>query len=359
MVYTASLLFLSGENISMKKYFCELYLALFFLTILSYSIYAVPCPQVELDFYTPSPLPVVNQHCMTSLTLFTCYDALAGYQFTFIYDPEFLELDTTIGLHGVTPAENGYLSSVDVSTPGLLVITGDNPEAEGTFATDFFLFIHWMTRKGGNTRINWTVDWAHAPGGTAYTDILMSNSGDMAILKPGDVNNDVNVNIVDALVIAQSAVGIDVSMYKAAADVNEDTIVNIVDALLVAQYTVGLQQELPIVTANPLSIPAARAAKLTLNFHYDNEQYRICKVLIPIPYYYIEDSCEIILEKGTPIILTAIENYLHETTPRCMVYFNHWEGDLNNTEVVDQNNATVVMNSDRTVNAFFTYKIME
>jgi hypothetical protein len=343
----------------MKKYFYELYLVLVFFIIPAYAVYAVPCPQVELHFNTPSPLPVVNQRCITSLKLFTCYDALAGYRFAFTYDPEFLELDKTIGLDGVTPAENGYLSSVDASAPGLLIITGDNPEAEGTFATDYFLYMHWITRKGGNTRIDWNVNWTHAPDGTDYTDILMSGPGDVAILKPGDVNNDVDVDIVDALVIAQSAVGIDVSMYKAAADVNADKMVNIVDALLVARYTVGLQQDLPVITADPQPIPAARAAKLTLDFHYDNDQYRICKVLIPIPYCYCEDSSDIMFEKGSAIVLTAVENYLHRVTPRCLVYFDHWEGDLTNTAVVDQNKTTVVMDSDRTVTAFFTYKIME
>ena len=57
----------------------------------------------------------------------------------------------------------------------------------------------------------------------------------------GDVNSDGQVNIVDALIIAQYYVGLDPSPFNPdAADTNCDDAINIVDALLVAQYYVGL-----------------------------------------------------------------------------------------------------------------------
>lgn len=57
----------------------------------------------------------------------------------------------------------------------------------------------------------------------------------------GDVNSSGNVDITDALLIAQYYVGGNQSNFaQGAADVNDDGIINIQDALLVAQYYVGI-----------------------------------------------------------------------------------------------------------------------
>jgi hypothetical protein len=57
----------------------------------------------------------------------------------------------------------------------------------------------------------------------------------------GDVNSSGEIDIVDALIIAQAYVGLNPANYDSSvADVNADDGINIVDALLVAQYYVGL-----------------------------------------------------------------------------------------------------------------------
>jgi glucuronoarabinoxylan endo-1,4-beta-xylanase len=57
----------------------------------------------------------------------------------------------------------------------------------------------------------------------------------------GDVNGDSNINIVDALLIAQYYVGLNPSPFDtAAADANCNGSIDITDALLVAQYYVGI-----------------------------------------------------------------------------------------------------------------------
>jgi hypothetical protein len=62
----------------------------------------------------------------------------------------------------------------------------------------------------------------------------------------GDVNNSGTVDIVDALMIAQSYVGLNPAGFNAAyADVNCSGGIDIVDALLVAQYYVGLISNFP------------------------------------------------------------------------------------------------------------------
>jgi hypothetical protein len=62
--------------------------------------------------------------------------------------------------------------------------------------------------------------------------------------KPGDVNDDGNIDIVDALLIAQYYVGLNPSNFdQSRADANCNGTIDIVDALLVAQYYVGLISE--------------------------------------------------------------------------------------------------------------------
>ncbi|MCW8965204.1 MAG: hypothetical protein OQK82_00745, partial [Candidatus Pacearchaeota archaeon] len=57
----------------------------------------------------------------------------------------------------------------------------------------------------------------------------------------GDVNNNDSIDIVDALLVAQSYVGLNpVGFDSLNGDVNCDDDIDIVDALLIAQYYVGL-----------------------------------------------------------------------------------------------------------------------
>ena len=61
----------------------------------------------------------------------------------------------------------------------------------------------------------------------------------------GDVNSNGNVDIVDALMIAQYYVNLNPANFDSTvADVNGENGINIVDALLVAQYYVGLVSSL-------------------------------------------------------------------------------------------------------------------
>ena len=66
-------------------------------------------------------------------------------------------------------------------------------------------------------------------------------------IPPGDVNEDNNVNIVDALLVAQYYVGLNPEglVNVSVSDVNMDGTTNIVDALLIAQFYVGLITEFP------------------------------------------------------------------------------------------------------------------
>ncbi|MBN2443310.1 MAG: family 43 glycosylhydrolase [Spirochaetales bacterium] len=86
--------------------------------------------------------------------------------------------------------------------------------------------------------------------------ILLSGTGIVFSQGTGDVNNDSNIDIVDALLIAQYYVGLNPHVFNQnAADVNCEGNIDIVDALLIAQYYVGLISSFPCDT--PTQTPGA------------------------------------------------------------------------------------------------------
>jgi len=91
----------------------------------------------------------------------------------------------------------------------------------------------------------YTIEVFDQTGQTA-TDIVIVNVLPIGEFQNGDVNHNGDIDIIDALLIAQYYVGQDPQpFYTDVADVNHDDTINIVDALLVAQYYVGLIEELP------------------------------------------------------------------------------------------------------------------
>jgi endo-1,4-beta-xylanase len=122
---------------------------------------------------------------------------------------------------------------------------GDDTEASGTVSME--------TGIQYDIRVEY-----YENGGDASAQLYWSNtymerelipqsqlySGGTPVGTLGDVNDDGDINIVDALLVAQYYVGLNPSGFDVSrADTNCDGSVNIVDALLIAQYYVGLVSE--------------------------------------------------------------------------------------------------------------------
>ena len=86
--------------------------------------------------------------------------------------------------------------------------------------------------------------------------LLLLGLVQVAAQETGDVNNDGNVNIVDALLIAQYSVGLNPSpFYTEVADVDCSGTIDIIDALIVARLYVGLADSFP--ECDPLAATVA------------------------------------------------------------------------------------------------------
>src|SRR5512147_2435375 len=74
--------------------------------------------------------------------------------------------------------------------------------------------------------------------------------------KTGDADNNGVIDILDALKIAQYAVGLRMSPFNTtAADANGNGAIDIIDALLVAQYSVSMITYFPTDTYKLLPVP--------------------------------------------------------------------------------------------------------
>jgi endo-1,4-beta-xylanase len=162
------------------------------------------------------------------------------------------------------PSETPYITQPPAETPEPTTIPGDVDcsnvpawDAETIYDTAGMRVVYngnlyennWYSQgqnpeENSGTNMVWTLLGRCGPGG--LTAPPSTNPPTAAPTEPsqtdlGDVNSDGSINIVDALLVAQYAVGLNPSGFDVSrADTNCDGSVNIVDALLIAQYAVGL-----------------------------------------------------------------------------------------------------------------------
>ena len=99
------------------------------------------------------------------------------------------------------------------------------------------------------------IKWVHKKIISIAFLLLLFGVSQVFAASCGDVNASGNVDIVDALAVAQYSVGLNPANFDSTvADVNGDGTINIVDALTVAQYSVGLVTQLscPVVNQDPI-----------------------------------------------------------------------------------------------------------
>ena len=156
------------------------------------------------------------------------------------------------GAHvAISPVEQYYAAGTQVTLDARNVTMGDA----------YYVFNHWEgDLSGSNTPVTVTMDTnleiiayyadssqpppVTSPPTTPPT-LVPTTSPDQPLY--GDVNNSGAVDIVDALMTAQSYVGLNPPGFDPTyADVNSDGTVSIVDALIIAQYYVGLVPSLPV-----------------------------------------------------------------------------------------------------------------
>lgn len=145
-------------------------------------------------------------------------------------------------IHSYVHADGGYISfnNILVYEPSQSAIIGWNGTTEILIlSTNVYV-----------NNSNWAIELIPFPSipseiaaGTLEIFRTCTDYIDTQIGTPhaGDVDLDLDIDIVDALLVAQYFVGLKpTGFYKFAADVNGSEVIDIVDALMIAQYYVGL-----------------------------------------------------------------------------------------------------------------------
>ncbi|MFX1374831.1 MAG: dockerin type I domain-containing protein [Promethearchaeota archaeon] len=178
----------------------------------------------------------------TQIYVNTGYQKIATYLIDITYNQSVIVVDTSFGTSGVAPGVDGFLTSVDVSTPGVFEIFGVDLAGKGPGSQLHLLTIKWIAEAEGISLLNLTIDTLLDD---SYAVIGIPTDIDEFIVVEGilgDVNDDGYIDLIDALLVAQHYVGLisEPPIDPSAGDVNDDGLTDIFDALLIAQYDAGL-----------------------------------------------------------------------------------------------------------------------
>jgi hypothetical protein len=217
----------------------------------------IPPTPTPITTPTPTPTPPVSLNCNVSFSpanstqalnstfkLDVVVDsgnqALAAYSFSINYNPAIISVVT------VEEGADGFIAAVNTEPPGSIIASGFSTTGTGT-------------GPGSNLQVL-SITFTAVSEGTSplelYVDEIVDNALDpigdacgkngsvtvsIGTGLLGDANGDGQINIIDALVIAQAYVGLEPTPFLPEnADTDCNGKIDIVDALMVAQYYVDL-----------------------------------------------------------------------------------------------------------------------
>lgn len=147
------------------------------------------------------------------------------------FDPEIIRIDSSQGYGGIEFRESVSDLTVLNSTPGQIDFEVSPISHTSTFSVFF--------KAQGSGTSSFSI--------TTTPDIFEINTETMLVVPWGDVNGDLNIDIVDSLLIAQYYVTGKLRPFiEDAADVNCDGLIDIIDSLVIAQYYIKEIEVLPL-----------------------------------------------------------------------------------------------------------------
>lgn len=184
----------------------------------------------------------INTTFTTEIHVNTGNQAVSALGLTINFDYTIIYYRSAAGLIAEPPLDEFYEITIAPENPGSIKISGFTTTGMGPDEDILLLTITWEAMAQGSSSVQLMVDTLVD---ASYESIGTPSGIDGTIIVSdellGDVDNNGEVNIIDALLIAQYYVGLlDPPFPESAADVDRNGIVNIIDALMVAQYYVGI-----------------------------------------------------------------------------------------------------------------------
>lgn len=211
---------------------------------------ATPDPEYHAGNVWIEPVnQTVKSGSIFQTEIHVCSDQkVSAYGFDVTYNEALISVERNYGVSGVEEGEDGFLSAVNSTEPGIIKISGFDVSGQYPGNDLRFLIIYWSAGStegtvpldiSVDTLVNEETNPIGDPTGIGGT-VIISN------VTLGDVNSDGVIDIVDALLTSQHYVGLNPpDVNPGAADVDASGLVDIVDALLIAQKYVGLIDKFP------------------------------------------------------------------------------------------------------------------
>jgi hypothetical protein len=161
---------------------------------------------------------------------------LAAYGFTITYNANVLSVVD------VEKGPDGFLAAANTQNPGEIIASGFEASGTGPGSDLHVLIITFQAMAVGTSALELYVDEL-VDGGAVTIGTACGESGSVEVtdVSRGDTDGDGDIDIVDALLVAQYYVELDPEGFiPGNADTNCDGEIGIVDALLIAQYYVEL-----------------------------------------------------------------------------------------------------------------------
>ena len=222
--------------------------AINYLKISNQPIQPTPTPDPEAGsvWFEPKGITVFHKdNFFTDILVNSGNKVLGSYSFDIFYNTDIISLNRNIGINGIEPGSDGFITTVNIDTPGIIKLDGFDPTGRGPGNRLHVIKINLTTMNFGESQVEIVVN--------SLLDISSNVIGrprgkiDNIIvnLKKSDVSGDGIVDILDALLIARYYVGLPVAGFiLEVCDNTNDGMCTILDALRVARYYVGLIPEL-------------------------------------------------------------------------------------------------------------------
>jgi parallel beta-helix repeat protein len=162
---------------------------------------------------------------------------LAAYTISLTYNP------AVVVVNGVGAGALGGVFATINNATGVTLMSALSTTPQSGNVTVANVVLRAIGTAGQTSPLNLTVTTLSDNNGVTIQATVNNGTFTISSIKKGDVTGDGNVDITDALFIAQYTVGLRTlsPTQLAAGDVNCDGKVDITDALFIAQYTVGLR----------------------------------------------------------------------------------------------------------------------
>jgi hypothetical protein len=209
----------------------------------------IPPYSAPMILITPSSLSVhTNEDFTTDVNADSGTQKVAAYGMSATYDSSLISVDIDKGNDGVVTGADGFVSAVNSTNPGEIIISGFDVNGVGPGSNLNLFTICWTAGNiAGSSVIDLTIDQLvdtnAEPIGYLYGSSTQVQITELVL---GDVNSDDAVDIIDALLVAQYFVDLNPPDFNPeAADVDASGTIDIVDALLIARKFVGLIDTFP------------------------------------------------------------------------------------------------------------------